>query len=225
MSQPTPDVSTAIEATTATVETAQRLGLTWQLRPATVVIATAGSSSVTVVYDGDTATISAVNLLGTLLLAGARVMGIQVPPSGNFILGYALTGNIADRLTYDTLAAASADLTLTGVDTLIPGVTITVTVVNSARYNVTAFIDFDETVLGAATCIGRLYVDGGNHVSNRQVLYEVVAITDRATVGQQWDGTLTAGTHTFELKASRAFATGTQVAHITHSTMRVQVYE
>lgn len=68
------------------VDRAKQLGLTWTLRPATVTV----SGMITdtqVTYDGDTVPISCFNISGSRLFVGDRVMGMQVPPSGNFIIG------------------------------------------------------------------------------------------------------------------------------------------
>lgn len=66
----------------ATVETAARLGLTWQLKLATVTDA----SPLQAIYDGDTAAIGMVSMVGTVVV-DARVYVLVVPPSGNFIVG------------------------------------------------------------------------------------------------------------------------------------------
>lgn len=65
----------------AVVENAQRLGLTWALRPATV-----ASSDPTATFDGDSVPIAMTSLIGTLR-PGQRVRVLIVPPSGNFIVG------------------------------------------------------------------------------------------------------------------------------------------
>jgi hypothetical protein len=207
------------------VDEAQRLGLTWQLRPATVATVTAGSSGVTILYDGDTVAVNAVNLLGTLLVVGARVMGIQVPPGGNFVAGHALTGYVPGRLVYDSIAVATAPQALDAVAAAVAGVTHTFVVANSARYMATGMFDFDETTTGATVCIGELFVDGVVHSSSSQALFQVIAATDRTTVAQQWEGTLTAGSHTLDSRVRRSVAAGTQVANTPHTTLRVQVYE
>lgn len=78
----------------ALVENASRLGITWTLRIATV--STVGIESVDAVYDGDTSAIGMVNMLGTGLAIGQRVYVMMIPPSGNFIVGFAtqpLLGN------------------------------------------------------------------------------------------------------------------------------------
>jgi hypothetical protein len=203
----------------------ERLGLTWGLRPAEVIDSTGGSSQVKILYDGDTEAIGAVNLIGELLGEGARVLAVRVPPSGNFVVGHAPTGYVLGRITYDTLVGASAQLILGAGDVLVPGTQITVTVVNSARYNATGIFDFEETALGTTICLGKLYVDGANHASNRQAILAVAAVGDRASVAQQWDGILSAGSHTLELRATRNAAAGTQRANLLHTSLRVQAFE
>jgi hypothetical protein len=67
----------------AVVENAKRLGLTWTLTLATVT----STSPVEAIVDGDTAAIGMVPMIGRLLV-GRRVYVIQVPPSGNYIVGF-----------------------------------------------------------------------------------------------------------------------------------------
>lgn len=61
---------------------AKRLGLIWELRPATVI----GRNMV--IQDGDVQAISAISLIGDTYV-GSRVMCMIVPPDGTFIVGYA----------------------------------------------------------------------------------------------------------------------------------------
>ena len=74
--------ATAVAA--ALVQNAGRLGLTWDLKPATIGDT---SATITVVIDGDSAAISAQNMLGEKVIAGDRVYVVVVPPAGNFIVG------------------------------------------------------------------------------------------------------------------------------------------
>lgn len=67
------------------VERAASLGLTWNLRPATVSVG--GTTDIQITYDGDSRPINCVNLTANYLFVGDRVMGAFVPPSGNFVLG------------------------------------------------------------------------------------------------------------------------------------------
>ncbi len=69
------------------VDTANRLGLIWTLRRATV-NANINNDMVTATYDGDTTQISMVSMIG-ILAKGARVYALGVPPAGNFIVGRA----------------------------------------------------------------------------------------------------------------------------------------
>lgn len=69
------------------VERAKELGLTWTLRPATVTSIGSSLNPIEITYDGDTVSIGAVNLTGGALALADRVMGLILPPSGNFIIG------------------------------------------------------------------------------------------------------------------------------------------
>ncbi len=209
----------------ATVDTAKRLGLTWDLTPATVSYSVAGEPTLLVVVDGDSESIEAVNLLGVWVPTGARVMTLRVPPSGLFVVGNALTGTAMGRLTFDEIAIATAQQSLGAVAAAVAGVTHTFTVVNSARYMATGIFDFDETVLGTTVCIGELFVDGSVEPTGSQALFEVTSTNSRATVVQHWSGMLTAGEHTLDSRVRRSVAAGTQFAQALHTTLRVQVYE
>lgn len=86
----TPEVVSAIAK--AIVSNAERLGLTWTLRIATVInpVTDTGGSFVAARYDGDEATINMVNMMEVPLENGARVYAIRVPPGGNYIVGAAV---------------------------------------------------------------------------------------------------------------------------------------
>jgi hypothetical protein len=77
-------VDTYAAGTQQLIEDATRLGISWTLRPGTVTIA----DPLKVTFDGDDTPISAVSLVG-MFPEGARVMGLLVPPGGNFIIGVA----------------------------------------------------------------------------------------------------------------------------------------
>lgn len=98
MTNPTADIlSTAAKEI---VNQAQALGLTWTLRPATISISS--TPSLTIVFDGDTVAISAVNITGRPVIGGDRVYGLIVPTIGNFIVGF------AERVTPVGVAASSS---------------------------------------------------------------------------------------------------------------------
>lgn len=87
-------------------EQAERLGLTWGLRPATAQAPFSADPTLTpVILDGDTVAISAHSLIGMVPVT-ARVMVMFVPPSGNYVVGYAAKS--------PTEAVAGARATTTG---------------------------------------------------------------------------------------------------------------
>jgi hypothetical protein len=65
-------------------ERAKDLGITWGLRPATVV--SVHSYGLNATYDGDTKPINMTSMIGTLG-PGERVYVLSIPPSGNFVVG------------------------------------------------------------------------------------------------------------------------------------------
>lgn len=91
--------------TQALVENADRLGLTWQLRPATVV-SIVSPTQVTATYDGDTIAIGMVNLIAPVRV-GARVMAMAVPPSGNFIIGSSANNPAAGIIAFGQRTTSS----------------------------------------------------------------------------------------------------------------------
>ncbi|HLN64587.1 MAG TPA: hypothetical protein VK464_23940 [Symbiobacteriaceae bacterium] len=104
-------VKAAVTAAKAVVDDAKRLGLTWTLRPATVIDGT-NPAAVLAVYDGDTVNIAMTSLLGYLPV-GARVYAMAVPPGGNFITGFAgpalclPTENVSGVFSAGTTTSAS----------------------------------------------------------------------------------------------------------------------
>jgi len=75
------------------IDSTQRLGLTWELLPATVT--GSGTRSVSIMYDGDSVSITAISLVGPLV-AGVRIYAVHIPPSGNFIIGFATMPGFVD---------------------------------------------------------------------------------------------------------------------------------
>lgn len=74
-------VRPAVDAVSEIKNNAQRLGLTWTLRPATMVSASTGTA------DGDTETVGVTSLIG-VLSPNVRVMLMQVPGGGNYAVGF-----------------------------------------------------------------------------------------------------------------------------------------
>lgn len=93
MSQPGPAQDLAVAQVQAIIENAQKLGLVWVLRPATVV----GDSPILATQDGDTEPIAHTSLIGSVF-ADQRVWVLVVPPSGNYIVGFVDTGWLTPTL-------------------------------------------------------------------------------------------------------------------------------
>lgn len=72
------------------VARAKELGLTWTLRPATATVYSTGNLAAAQ-FDGDSVSVNMVNLTGSELVQGARLMVMMVPPSGNYIISQANT--------------------------------------------------------------------------------------------------------------------------------------
>jgi len=87
------------------VANAQRLGLTWELLPATV--QGPGTRSVPIRYDGDTVPVTAISLVGPLV-SGVRVYAMRIPPSGNFIIGFVTMPGFVDGVNVTTSGAIVA---------------------------------------------------------------------------------------------------------------------
>lgn len=98
---------------------ARHLGLTWILRPATVDNYAASSGAVMATYDGDTVSLGMTALIGPLV-AGQRVMGMAIPPGGNYIIGTygasSMPGTLVDRVSSITATAVfpGEGISLTG---------------------------------------------------------------------------------------------------------------
>lgn len=110
------DVGSTISGTESIAANAGRLGLTWRLRPGTVVNGS-NPTSMSVTLDGDIEPVNCISLIGPLT-EGTRVMGEIVPPSGVYIVGYSgqqiantsrLYSSLATPTTFST--TAYADLT------------------------------------------------------------------------------------------------------------------
>ena len=116
MTAPSPAVPASVEIAAAQeiVADADRLGLQWQIRPATVqrII---DATSVLAVYDGDTEPVPMVQLVGGVG-PNDRVYAIFVPPQGNYIISLPAYQYNTDVITTDvaatqtTVGAAELDL-------------------------------------------------------------------------------------------------------------------
>lgn len=89
--QANPQSIAADASAQALVANAGRLGLTWDLRPATVVTTDKSTGKVSVIIDADTETVPADSMIGPLA-PGDRVFVVIIPPGGIFVTGWVLNG-------------------------------------------------------------------------------------------------------------------------------------
>lgn len=131
------------------IDNAKRLGLTWDVRLATV---RDGSSALGIIaqYDGDDANIVMTSVIGTLV-DETRVYVLEVPPSGNFIFG--TVGNISQTGSeFIATPEATGSVAYTDLATVGPTVTRSIGLSGSALVTVTCFV-FNGT-LGAVNWMG-----------------------------------------------------------------------
>lgn len=98
------------------VDNASRLGLTWDLRPATV--STTDPLKVVVDGDLDTSTINAQSMVG-FLEPGTRVFLMLIPPSGAFVVGYLdpeFTQRLQPPVNYSAVGASGSTSSATYVN-------------------------------------------------------------------------------------------------------------
>lgn len=204
----------------AIVERAKALGLIWTLRPATVnnIVGT----DAMVKYDADSELVGAVSL-DSGVFAGDRVMMIQVPPAGNFILSREGAPLVKQYTVVRGQEVASGDVTLTtSAQALTALVSFTATA--DADYLITATYDLDHTVSGGNNVgIGSLQVDAVAVGGTAQ--FGVTAAAQRASVAFTWHGTLSPGAHTFRLFGVKTVNVGTFIARATHTRFTYQVWQ
>lgn len=90
---------------------ARRLGLTWDLRPATIID---NRVTLTGIIDGDLTVVTELTSLVGRPEAGARVMVMSVPPSGNYVVGYMSSNQPAIGQTL--IRVVEEDITITSSD-------------------------------------------------------------------------------------------------------------
>lgn len=119
-------------------------------------------------------------------------------------------------------AAASSNLTLSTTETDVPGCSVTVTAqTDSAFYIAWGTFDAQQTSTASLTAIGSLSVDGTDET--RQALFNGLTNGLRATVGQVWSDTLTAGSHTLKLRGQMLSSSGIRFSG-THTSLVVVVF-
>lgn len=133
------------------------------------------------------------------------------------------TGNQAYWLTGNGFAAASAPLALTGVGTVVPGCSLSMTShFANAMYEVDVACDITAGS-AAFLAVGQARFNGGTLA--QQAVFGGNTTSDRGTVVANYQGFIgVAGTYTFDLIAARAAGAGGTV-NATHTTIRVRIYE
>lgn len=101
------------------VDRASSLGLTWNLRMATVTNGT-NPAAILAQYDNDDQSITMVSTIGSLLV-GTRVYCIAVPPAGNFIIGVFTTGPIVTNCECTNIFGMTANTTTSATFVTMPG--------------------------------------------------------------------------------------------------------
>jgi hypothetical protein len=101
------------------VDRAKELGLTWTLRPASV-INPGTVNNVDILYDGDDVPIGAINLTGVTMTINDRVMAVAVPPGNNVILGLIATASSIGSIQDAATAVSGVLATSSGAEVAIP---------------------------------------------------------------------------------------------------------
>jgi hypothetical protein len=205
------------------VERAKALGLIWTLRPATV--NTSYGAAPTVVYDGDTEQVGVTSLVGNLQASG-RVMMLQVPPAGNFVIGrLSTTGatTVKQLCTFRGEVNATGDVTLTTASqAIIPLLTLDIT--SDAEYLITPNVDFDAFVAGGNNLVAAtLQIDGVGLAD--QMIFQENTSGVRLVLSKTWHGTLLAGTHTFQMIAAKSLNTGGWATRSVGTSLVYQIFQ
>lgn len=207
----------------AIVDRAKALGLTWTLRPGTVNSTSATAPNV--IYDGDTEPVGVVSLVGNLL-PDSRVMMLQVPPAGNFVLGrLSTTGSTSVKqiATYRNDVPATGDTILTTASqNIIPVLSLTIT--SDAEYMLTLNVDWDAFVAGGNNlCAATIQIDGVGLAD--QMIFQQNTSGVREVVSRTWYGTLLAGTHTFQPIAAKSLNTGGWATRAAGTSLVYQIWQ
>lgn len=160
------------------VARAKALGVQWTLRPATVVTYSQDTTvAPTVLFDGDTVAVNAVNILGRVLPIGARVMGMLVPPAGTFIMGFLENNGGSSVVAFvGTSTSGGANSAQTVVMTA-PSVTFFVG--RTYRWEWTG--KFNSSVANLLICRTRLGGTSGTILSQNQNFSQGIGLSEYRT--------------------------------------------
>lgn len=200
----TEQVIAADEAVKAIKDNADRLGLTWQIRYATVSNGD-DPTAVLVVMDGDTVTIEAVSLIGELGF-GARVAVIQVPPAVNYIIGRLGVAVASNSESFNEVMGTDTTTSATYVDLPAPS-SLTFT----KRNDDTRLYCHLDVVVSATGATARadfaVEVDGTDY--DIIAFFISVIVTNAPVSGILHIPDIPAGTYTIQLRWKRGSGVGT----------------
>jgi len=179
-------------------------------------------------YDGDTERVGAVSLMNGSPTVNDRVMMLQVPPAGNFILGrfsgLGGTPNTVKQYTsYRGREVSAGDVVLTVASQVVTPL-LTLQLSSPGDYLIIGSADLDQTAsggnnVGAAT----LQVNGVGQTD--QILFGVTAAGQRAVLSKAWYGSIAAGTNTFQLIASKSLNIGTFTCRAVGTGYAYQIWQ
>jgi hypothetical protein len=202
-------------------DTAQRLGLTWSLRPGTIQPSDSGAIQVSLDGDQDVARVTVVSLIGPVVPL-SRVM-VLIIPDAMFVIGN-VTGAVPRVMTNRVLMVSNADVTLTTSYQVVPNTLVTVVTSGLATWEVIGDFDMDTTGAGTTIMVGSLFVDGVQQTGD--AVWGSNAVTERVNVVQMWDGTFhNAGAHNFQLQAIKTVNVGTNVVQGIGTRINVKTFE
>lgn len=225
-----PPLNTSGLTASAIKENADRLGLTWRMRPATVASSNKSAygnpaiEGVPVIYDGDSAVLQAVSLIG-LTPTGTRVMCIQIPPQGNYIVGV-INGSVPRNLIFQQQVFASGSLALTTTPTNIPGASVSVDIKGSWAYEVNAIFHAGCSLAANSVVVGQLVLPDSTVPGNVAIGISPTELWG-FTIAQNWYGTMDSqsGSSTFQLQAWKTVAAGTFNCGGGNTSLIVKIYQ
>lgn len=159
------DVATGVDQAVAD---AKRLGISWTLRPGTMI------SDFVAVYDGD-AVEQGVRVIKLVpdVANGDRVMLMFVPPAGNFVIGYAPGSDPVNRLVRATSATGTTSNATYSTPTGMTAIRL--------RANTTYFISCNVLYTTAATTTGAQFQLAFTGTVKRDQLIGVIQGSTAAT--------------------------------------------
>lgn len=173
----------------ALIANAQDLGISWNLRIATVMAMVPGplqGRTVNAVFDGDSVPITMTNMTGVELPVGTRVYVIMITTLGNFIVGFA---DVAAYSLFGYVASGGTLAQSNGAEAAIPALTWAVEPVAKVRPHWIARVSvYCSTFVNTATdsvMIIRVRNGSGTTVGTQVCGWRVDASSATTTVASQ----------------------------------------